>query len=73
MGRDDGRWFQDGMPWWAWLALALARIASLIPLVATLLLAWWLAQGGVRELPTLAKRAWHTVQAVADSTIGRAP
>jgi hypothetical protein len=73
MGRDDGRWFRDGMPWWAWVALALARVAALLPLVVVGLLAWWLAQGGVRELPGLAKRAWHAVQAAADSTIGRAP
>jgi hypothetical protein len=56
MGRDDGRWFRDGMPWWAWVALALARVAALLPL-----------------LVGLAKRAWHAVQAAADSTIGRAP
>jgi hypothetical protein len=61
------RSFRDGMPWWAWLALVLARLAALLPILAAVLLAVWLSTGGARELPRVAARAVHAVQAWADS------
>jgi hypothetical protein len=32
------------------------------------MLAVWLARGGTKELPGMAKQAWQRVQAMADST-----
>jgi hypothetical protein len=66
------RSFRDGMPWWAWLALVLARLAALLPVLVVVLLAWWLFTGGARELPRVAARAVHAVQVWADSVAGSA-
>lgn len=59
--------FREGMPGWAWVVLAIARIAALVPFVLAVVFAVWLARGGTKQLPGMAKQAWHRVQAAADS------
>lgn len=64
-------WFRDGMPWWAWIALGVARVAALVPFILTIVLAVWLARGGTKQLPGMAKRTAQQVHAIADSVFRR--
>lgn len=68
-------WHRDGLPPWAWVALAVMRIASfawvLLPLALLAAGLWWWTHGGADRAPHLARRAAQHARATADSLLGR--
>lgn len=71
MAEPGGPAFRDGIPAWGWVALVVARLWALVPLVLLALGFWWWTHGGARQAPKLLRQAVQHVRAAADSTFGR--
>jgi hypothetical protein len=71
MTNERGPAFRDGIPPWGWLALVLARIWALVPLLLLAAGIWWWTRGGSQQAPRWVRHAVQHARATADSTLGR--
>ena len=67
---ERGPSFQDGIPAWGWVALVLARVWALLPLILLAIGIWWWASGGSEQAPRLLRKAAQHARSAVDS-LGR--